>query len=137
MCDTIFVNPNLVLMGDAPGGVGLDGLSLDEEGRRGGGIVDLDVDLVTTCWNQPFGGFTELQLAVEHEVVAALHIYVDGFGLFQFIFATEFDSSPMAVLFPEGWEHRTAFGASVVEAIAEPDFKVGGVPTRGLGGEWG
>ena len=137
MRDPVFVNPDLVLMGDAPGGVGLDSFSLDEEGRRRGGIVDLDVDLVTACGNQPFGGFAELQLAIEHEVVAALHIDADGFGLFQFIFATEFYSRPMAVLFPEGWEHCTAFGASVVEAIAEPDFKVGGVPKPGHGREWG
>ena len=47
MRDPVFVNPDLVLMGDAPGGVGLDSFSLDEEGRRRGGIVDLDVDLVT------------------------------------------------------------------------------------------
>jgi len=93
--------------------------------------MDLDVEFVATCWHQPLLGLAKLQLAIKHEVVLAFDINMDGLGLFQFIFATEFDSSPMAVLLPEGREHGTAFGATIVEAIAEPDFEVGGIPYPG------
>ena len=67
MGDTILVNPNLVFVGDLPGGVGHYGLSLNEQCGRSGLIPHLDTQFVLALGNHLLG-VGVAQLAVDGEV---------------------------------------------------------------------
>ena len=91
-------------------------------------MVYFDVEPMQAGLQIPGLGLPELQLAIDHKIVDALHEYVEGIWLEEGELLREFNRLPVAVLFPEWWKHGTAFCASVVKIVPQPDFSVAGEP---------
>ena len=96
----------------------MDGCALHEKSWRSSLIPYLEIKTVFTGGNVKLMRFSELQLAVEHEVKTAFGGYRDGLCMSQVDHRGEFHSGPMRVLFPERREHGTPFRSPIVETVA-------------------
>ena len=81
MCHTILVNPQFVLVGSQPGGVGLDGLAIDEEGWGSGLVPHLQVEFVFASRHLKSFGLPELEFAIECQIELSLASDSDGLSL--------------------------------------------------------
>ena len=87
-----------------------------------------DVQSMLASLQMPSLRLAELEFAIDHKIIDALHEDVEGIWLKESELLGEFNRLPVAVLFPERWEHGTALCAAVVKIVPQPDFSVTGEP---------
>jgi len=80
MGNALFVNPDFIFEGDKPTAVGVDMFALDIERRWGCGIVDFDVQLMLTGWNQKCFRHAKLQFSVDIFTGILKHIFRSVFA---------------------------------------------------------
>ena len=124
---TVFVNPQLVLVGCQPGGVAAKGVALYEDGWRRSLVPHLEGDAVLAGRNGK-GVAHGIQLAVQCQVVAPLGGNGDGFLAVQGKRLGELDGGVVGVLLPERRKHSATLGATIVKDVAQPHLEVAGVP---------
>ena len=127
MSDAVLINPEFVLVGGEPGGVGVDGVTSDEEGGWSGLIPNLDVQLVIAGRDGVFLS-RKLKLAVEGEVELAFGSDGDGLFMIEGKCLRELYRYVVTILLPKGRKHSAALGTTIIEDVAEPDFEIARIP---------
>ena len=125
--DAVLINPEFVLVGGEPGGVGVDGVTSDEECGWSGLIPNLDVQLVIAGRDGVLFS-RKLKLSVEGEVELAFGS--DGNGLFMIEGKSlrELYRYVVTILLPKGRKHSASLGTTVVKNIAEPNLEIAWIP---------